>query len=54
MAISQFFDNAGADSQSTGEQQQQQQQQAEPFAPRSNVSSGSATPTNRKAAAAGS
>lgn len=54
MAISQFFDNAGADSQSTEKQQQSQQQQSESFAPRSNVSSGSATPTNRKTAAAGS
>lgn len=31
MAISQFFDNAGADSQSTGEQQQQQQQQQQQY-----------------------
>lgn len=53
MAVSQFFDNAGsADKQPF--QEPQQQQSSEPFAPRSNVSSGSATPTKRKAAAAGS
>ncbi|KAK4517073.1 uncharacterized protein ATC70_000402 [Mucor velutinosus] len=53
MAVSQFFDNAGgADKQPF--QEQQQQQPSEPFAPRSNVSSGSGTPTKRKAAAAGS
>ncbi|CAO0798978.1 unnamed protein product [Mucor circinelloides] len=55
MAVSQFFDNAGgADKQPFQESQQQQPQPSEPFAPRSNVSSGSATPTKRKAAAAGS
>ena len=55
MAVSQFFDNAGgADKQPFQESQQQQPQSSEPFAPRSNVSSGSATPTKRKAAAAGS
>ncbi|KAL9540086.1 hypothetical protein MBANPS3_009887 [Mucor bainieri] len=56
MAVSQFFDNAGgADKHPFQEaQEQQQQQSSEPFAPRSNVSSGSATPTKRKAAAAGS
>ena len=57
MAVSQFFDNAGGASEQPfqeAQEQQQQQQSSEPFAPRSNVSSGSATPTKRKAAAAGS
>ncbi|GAN10794.1 SEP-domain-containing protein [Mucor ambiguus] len=54
MAVSQFFDNAGGADKQPFQEAQEQQQSSEPFAPRSNVSSGSATPTKRKAAAAGS
>lgn len=51
MAVGQFLDSTGVDGQSAREQQPQQ---PSPFAPRSNVSSSSATPTKRKVAAAAS